>query len=96
MKQQLIKRPALTLSNPSPFLREQVRENSNHELDWLWAAGQVTATEEIRYCLGRALYINPDNRDTQRSLAKLTARRVAVGDGQRTNGQSLTQPNFDN
>jgi len=94
MKDQMHVRPSLSVSNPSTFLRDVVREDSNHELDWLWAANQVTAAEESRYCLERALYINPDNRDTQRALSKLMTRRVAVSEFQRF-GQTLAQSNFD-
>ena len=74
--QQPATRPALTTSSPSPFLREQLREDSNRELDWLWAASQVMDVQEIRYCLERALYINPKNRDTQHALSQLAARRA--------------------
>jgi hypothetical protein len=70
-------RPSLTVSNPSSLLCDMVREDSNYELDWLWAAEQVTAADEIRYCLERALYINPDNQDAQRILSKLSAHRAA-------------------
>jgi hypothetical protein len=70
-------RPVLTVSNPSVLLRDQLREDSNHERDWLWTASQVTAAEEIRYCLERVLYINPDNQDAQRILSKLSAQRAA-------------------
>src|SRR5215213_169639 len=46
-------RPSLTLSNPSAFLREQIQEDFNYEMAWLWAASKVTAPKEIRYCLER-------------------------------------------
>jgi hypothetical protein len=70
-------RPSLTVSNPTPFLRDRIQEDSNYEMEWLWAASQVTVPEEIRYCLERVLYINPNNRDTQYALSILVARRVA-------------------
>jgi hypothetical protein len=72
-----ITRPSLTTSSPSALLREQIQEDSNRERDWLWAASQVTHPEEIHYCLERALYINPMNRDTRYALSKLVAHRVA-------------------
>ena len=83
-------RPVLTVSNPSAFLRDQLREDSNYELDWLWATSQVTAAEEIRYCLERVLYINPDNQDAQRILSKLSAHRAADATVQ-VNRQSFAQ-----
>ncbi|MBZ0299250.1 MAG: hypothetical protein K8J31_05910 [Anaerolineae bacterium] len=69
-------RPVLTVSSPSQFLRERIQEDSNYEMEWMWAAGHVTAPEEIRYCLERVLYINPLNADAQRALSGLTMRRV--------------------
>ena len=81
-------RPSLSLSNPSLYLRDQLREDSNHELDWLWAASQVAAAEEIRYCLERALYINPDNHETQRALSKLVTRHAA------DEKQAVNRPGF--
>lgn len=63
--------PQNTISNPSAFFAERVRDNSNLEMEWLWAASEVTSPEEKRYCLLRALYINPDNRETQRALEVL-------------------------
>lgn len=65
-------RPVLSISNPSPFLRDRISEDSNYELDWLWSAKQVSVIEEVCYCLERALYINPDNIETQRFLRKLS------------------------
>ena len=81
-------RPALRVPNPSVFLRDQLHEDSNCELDWLWAASQVATAEEIRYCLERALYINPDNRETQRALSKLLARHAA------DEKQAVNRPGF--
>ena len=81
-------RPALRVPNPSVFLRDQLHEDSNHETDWLWAASQVATAEEIRYCLERALYINPDNRETQRVLSRLLARHAA------DEKQAVNRPGF--
>lgn len=92
MKGQAPSRPTLSISNPSVFLRSQVEEDSNHELDWLWTAQQVTAVQEIYYCLERALYINPNNRDTQRTLSKLMVQRANKVEPQPVHQQALTQP----
>src|SRR4051812_6696245 len=91
MKGQIHNRPSLTTSNLSAFLRDQVREDSNRELDWLWAAKQVTTAEEIRYCMERALYINPNNRQTQRALAKLQIQPANASTAQHINSKGLTQ-----
>lgn len=48
-----------------------VQENSNLELDWLWCAANMTSVEQQRYCLLRALEINPDSDLAQRALAQL-------------------------
>ena len=92
MKTQPLNRPVLTCSNPSPLLRDQIREDSNHELDWLWAAEQVTMLEEIRYCLERALYINPTNHETQHALGKLSPRRTAISEAELSERSSRVQP----
>lgn len=44
---------------------------SNLEMDWLWLATQVTRDHERRYCLERALQINPHSTIAQRELATL-------------------------
>ena len=92
MKMQPLNRPVLTTSNPSPLLVDQIREDSNYELDWLWAADQVTVLEEICYCLQRALYINPNNHETGRALLKLTPRRTAISEVQPIVRSSRVQP----
>jgi hypothetical protein len=38
---------------------QALRDDSNLELDWLWAAAQLTDAVQRRYCLKRALAINP-------------------------------------
>lgn len=41
------------------------------ELDWLWYAAQMDGTIERRYCLHRALAINPNSSLAQSALARL-------------------------
>lgn len=48
-----------------------LREDSNLEMDWLWLATRVTSAGERRYCLQRALAINPESRLARRGLAQL-------------------------
>jgi len=60
------------IENPSALLEKMVREDSSHEMDWLWASQQVINPDERRYCLARALYINPDNLETLALLQALT------------------------
>lgn len=59
------------ISHPSPFLAERIREDSNLEMEWLWAAGKVTDIREQLYCLERALHINPQSGEAQRQLKAL-------------------------
>lgn len=48
-----------------------LQEDSNLEMDWLWLATRVTSDGERRYCLQRALAINPESRLARRGLAQL-------------------------
>jgi hypothetical protein len=54
---------------------QALHEDSNLELDWLWVAAQVTRDVERRYCLQRALTINPHSTIARRQLLAL---RVAM------------------
>lgn len=74
------------IASPSDMLRQALAEDSNRELDWLWYAERVSGDAERAYCLERARYINPDNRDTIRQLAQLNVRRRAA------NAQSQHRP----
>jgi hypothetical protein len=62
---------------------QALHENSNLELDWLWYAANMTGDVERRYCLNRALAINPQSSLARSALAKLpkpaqAAREVAA------------------
>ncbi|HJZ46272.1 MAG TPA: hypothetical protein VKE41_03870 [Roseiflexaceae bacterium] len=48
-------------------------DDSNHELDWLWAASQMTDVVQRRYCLERALAINADSELAREELQRLAA-----------------------
>lgn len=50
---------------------QAVQENSNLELDWLWCAANMSRVDQQRYCLRRALEINPDSDLAKRALAEL-------------------------
>ncbi len=50
---------------------EALRDDSNLEADWLWLATKVVREHERRYCLKRALLINPNSEIARRELAKL-------------------------
>jgi hypothetical protein len=55
----------------SPLFASAVEEGSNLEMDWLWLATKVTAANERRYCLLRALAINPASEIAWRKLQRL-------------------------
>ena len=50
---------------------QSLQEDSNLEMDWLWLATQVISDGERRYCLQRALAINPGSLLAQRGLIQL-------------------------
>jgi hypothetical protein len=54
---------------------QALRDDSNQELDWLWAYVQVTREDQRCYCLERALAINPKSEIAQRELIQLRAGR---------------------
>lgn len=58
-------------TTPDDLFLQGLRENSNLEMDWLWLATQVGCDAERRYCLRRALAINPESRLARRGLAHL-------------------------
>lgn len=50
---------------------QALHENSNLEMDWLWYAANMRGDAERRYCLNRALAINPHSSLARSALAKL-------------------------
>ena len=52
---------------------QALHENSNLELDWLWYATNMTRDIERRYCLNRALEINPHSSLARSAMAKLAS-----------------------
>jgi hypothetical protein len=59
---------------------QALHENSNLELDWLWYAANMTGDVERRYCLNRALAINPQSSLARSALAKLPKPAEAAGE----------------
>jgi hypothetical protein len=55
----------------SPFVLA-IAADSHLELEWLWLFTRVTQEEERRYCLERALYIDPHSEMARHELAKLS------------------------
>src|SRR3954469_22707999 len=59
---------------------QALHDNSNLELDWLWYATNMTGDVERRYCLNRALAINPQSSLPRSALAKLPQHAGAAGE----------------
>ena len=60
---------------PSDLFVQAIREDSNLEMDWLWLFSQVSSTSERRYCLDRALAINPDSEMARAEYTRLLMAR---------------------
>ena len=59
---------------------QALHENSILEMDWLWYAANMTGDVERRYCLNRALAINPHSSLARSALAKLPKQPEAAGE----------------
>jgi hypothetical protein len=59
---------------------QALHEDSNLELDWLWYAAHMISAAERRYCLNRALAINPHSSLARSALAKLPKPAVLAGE----------------
>ena len=53
------------------LLGEAVNATPNSEAAWLWLSACVETDEQKKYCLNRALSINPENQNTRTALARL-------------------------
>lgn len=62
---------AVTSAHAAELFVQALCDDSNYELDWLWLASHVVRDHERRYCLQRALHINPDSWVAKQELAKL-------------------------
>jgi tetratricopeptide (TPR) repeat protein len=69
-----------------PILKEILQENPGDEQAWLWLYACVDKVQEKRYCLQKALEINPDNQPARAALEKL------AGPAPSPSGQILDKP----
>lgn len=53
------------------ILSELVKTEPNNENAWLWLSACLTNVEHKKYCLNKALTINPDNQNTKKALSQL-------------------------
>jgi Tfp pilus assembly protein PilF len=61
--------------NGKQLLAEILKTESQNEAAWLWMSSVMDKDEEQRYCLERALAINPDSVIARRGLARLARRQ---------------------
>lgn len=59
----------------SALIQQALQEGSNHVMDWLWYAEEVTSDAERRYCFERALYIDPNNHEAIAGIKRLDAKQ---------------------
>jgi hypothetical protein len=62
---------AARLARSAELFAAGLRDDSNLEMDWLWLASKVVREHERRYCLKRALLINPHSEIATCELAAL-------------------------
>jgi hypothetical protein len=63
--------PAADAARSARLFAQALREDSNLAMDWLWYAAQIADEAKRRYCIERALAINPDSELAKRALAEL-------------------------
>ncbi len=59
---------------------QALHAHSNIEMDWLWYAVNMTGAVERRYCLNRALAINPQSSLARDALARLPKHAKQAGE----------------
>ena len=53
------------------LLAKLLQQDPNNEAAWIWMSGTVEDIDQRRYCLEKALAINPDNATAQAGLLRL-------------------------
>jgi len=53
------------------LLSEIVKAEPSNETAWLWLSACVDNIEQLKYCLTKALSINPDNQNARKALTQL-------------------------
>ncbi|HEX2913243.1 MAG TPA: hypothetical protein VH186_20745 [Chloroflexia bacterium] len=56
------------------LFNEAVQDGWNTEMDWLWLATKVNLDAQRKYCLERALAINPQSQMARKALKTLKAK----------------------
>ena len=58
-------------STAGRLLSDYIRENPSSDTAWLWLSVCLDPIEQKRFCLNKALAINPDNENARKALAQL-------------------------
>jgi hypothetical protein len=74
-----VERLEFAAARATQLFAQALYENSNLEFDWLWYTANMTSDVERRYCLDRALMINPHSDLARSALAKLPKQAQTVG-----------------
>ncbi|MFT3891028.1 MAG: hypothetical protein QM730_05290 [Anaerolineales bacterium] len=64
-----------------PILKEIIQADPQNENAWLWLYSCVDDVKQKRYCLQKALQINPNNIHAREALGKLTGLRPSSTQG---------------
>jgi hypothetical protein len=67
----VVKVDPVAAARSAQLFAQALHEDSILEFDWLWYAANMTSSAHQRYCLRRALEINPASDMARRALAKL-------------------------
>jgi hypothetical protein len=70
----------LAAERAAHLFTQALNEDSNLEMDWLWYAAHMVGDAERRYCLNRALAINPHSGLARTALSKLPKPPQAAGE----------------
>ena len=76
-----VERLEFATARATHLFAQALHENSHLEMDWLWYAANMTGDVERRYCLNRALAINPHSSLARSALAKLPKPAQAACEG---------------
>jgi parallel beta-helix repeat protein len=73
-----------SLSSASRIFAAIINQDPGNETAWLWMAASITDREKQRYCLQRAIQINPKNERARNALAQLSVNNAPPSKEQHT------------
>ncbi|MBI5839933.1 MAG: tetratricopeptide repeat protein [Chloroflexi bacterium] len=74
-----------------PILKDLIQEEPNNEQVWLWMFTCVDKPEQKKYCLQKALEINPNNADARKAFDRLSGKESLPSSVQSARSQSQRQ-----